>query len=277
MSKTARMSLLAPPVRPPTSRQRRMFRDQARTDDVFRALYPDDLPNEHFIQHPVDVTKLDNEGRKRLLAGPKVSVVAYGNNVIRNGVPIRALMASSTKLYSLLNAKSLVTEFSISDRVDTKCVERLLDSFTTQEGLNASTIKLTSRNFFNDILMYQACLAIGIHPNHVVPLRNALLAEITRRLLTFDEMNAIIDCVPVTDPLFKHLTLSLCNRRQEKRISNIATFEEWLGRDSKKALQTAMMEIDLEEKRRLNVHKARQAAVIERILGKTKAWEAKQD
>jgi hypothetical protein len=240
-----------------------MFRFDARAADIERTLFPRD--SSRTAQAPTNILTLYREDRIELLSGPRINIVADGNVIIRKNVPIRALMASSTKLHDLLNVKCLVTQFRVPRNVDRKSIERLLDLLTTGCIVDARTIKLTSRSFFADVLMYQACLALGIDYTHTIPLTRALRAEITARLLTFDEMNAIVECVPATDPLFKHLAHNLWYRRFNREISDILAFEKWLGRYHKRELRSAMIEMDQEREKWHNAHEVRQLAARKRI------------
>jgi hypothetical protein len=116
--------------------------------------------------------------------------------------------------------------------------------------IGAGTIILTSNNFMSDVLMYQACLALGIHYSHTIPLRYSLRAEITSRMLIFEEMNAVVERTPATDPLFKHLAHNLCHRRLDNDIGDLASFQDWLDCKSRAALRNLMAEIDEEHRKR---------------------------
>jgi hypothetical protein len=214
-----------------------MFRFDARAADIERTLFPRD--SSRTAQAITNILTLSREDRIELLCGPKVTIIADGNVIIRKNVPMRALMASFTKLYDLLNIKCLVTQFRVPSNVDRKSIECLLDLLTTEYIIDARTIKLTSRSFFADVLMYQACLALGIDYTHTIPLTRALRAEITARLLNFDEMNVIVECVPATDPLFRHLARTVWHRRFNQEISDVVAFEKWLGRNHKIELRSA--------------------------------------
>lgn len=142
-----------------------------------------------------------------------------------------------------MNVKSRVTEFSVPHDVNHSSVERILDLFTTEKMIGAGTIILASNNFMSDVLMYQACLALGIHYSHTIPLQYSLRAEITSRMLTFEEMNAAVERTPVTDPLFKHPAHNLCHRRP---IGDLAPFQDLLDCKSRAASRNLMAEIDEE-------------------------------
>jgi hypothetical protein len=241
---------------------RRISLEKARTAAVRKAFLPKDFPVPQLAEHPVDIITIKKEDRAHLLTGPKISVVADGNVVIRKNIPIRALMASSTKLHDLLQVKRSITQFRIYGKVDKNCIERLLDVFTTEQGLNADKINLVSGSLIKDILMYQACSALGIYSDHSKPLLNALRAQVSVRLLTFDEMNTIINRVRSTDPLFRHLANDLCHRRYKKRIADIPAFEQWLSKSSKRELKNMMMEIDQGKKRVRQANRACAAAAM---------------
>lgn len=225
-----------------------------RTSAVRDALFGDDIPIKQLAEHPLDIMTLTTEKRTHLLAGPKISVIADGNVIIRKDVPIRALMATSTKLHDLLHVKPKVTQFRVYGKIDHKSIERLLDIFTTNNVVEAEKIKLTSTHFAQDILLYQACASLGIYYVHVKPLLSALRAETSARPLCVEEVNTILNRVPPTDPLFKHLANDLCHRRFKKEIPDIVAFEKWLGLPSKKVLQNAMVEIDRGHKIRREVY-----------------------
>ena len=187
---------------------------------------------------------------KMLLTGRKISIVGADNTVIRKGVPVRALTASCTKVRDLLHVRPSVTQYRVYGDVDRNSIEKILDTFTTEKGLEAETVTLTSNGLVKDVLLYQACLSLGITLHHTKPLLNAMRSEITARLLTTDELDTIVNRVPVTDLLAKHLASDLCHRRFEKEIPNIAAFEKWLGNKKRQGLQAAMMNIDQAHKKR---------------------------
>jgi hypothetical protein len=240
----------------------------ARIAAVRKELLPEDFPLMQLAEHPLDVFTLQGRDRTPLLSGPKISVITDGNVVIRKNVPIRALMASSTKLHDLLLIKPKATHFCVYGTVDHKSVESLLNIFTTKGGLKFRQVKLGSSDLVKDVLTYQACLALGVYYTHTKPLLNLLCAEITNRLLKHEEMNTIIKRVPATDPLFKHLANSLCHRRFKKEIADVESFERWLGNDRRKGLQSAMAEIDQQHKKRREAVKTRQDAWSKARLAK---------
>jgi hypothetical protein len=237
---------------------RRTSDAEARTDAARAALFSGALPSQLIAERPLDVLTLPVEVRAHLLSGPSISVIADGNIVIRSNVPIRALMASSTKLYDLLHVKPKVSQIRVHGKIDHESIERLLDIFTTEAVLETNVIKLVGKNFVKDVLLYQACLSLGIHHVHVKPLLKTLRAEVSTHPLSVEEMNTIVNRIPATDPLFKHLANDLCHRRFRKEIPDIVAFEEWLRYDSKMMLQKTMMEIDKEHKQRRQGHEKRQ-------------------
>lgn len=66
---------------------------------------------------PVNVMAPSPEECSSLLSGPKISVVADGNVVIRKNIPQAALMASSTKLLDLMQIKESVTQYRVIGNV----------------------------------------------------------------------------------------------------------------------------------------------------------------
>lgn len=230
------------------------------------------------ITSPANILTLPKEARTALLSGPKLNIIIDGNVLIRKKVPKCALLASSTKLYDLLQVRpNGVTQFRVSRKVEKGCVEHLLDLFTTEKILDVSAVKLSSGDdYIADVKMYQACLALGIHYTHTLPLLNALRAKITNHLLTFEEMNSIVERVRETDPLFKHLANSLCHRRFKKEIADIEAFEKWLDKPSKKTLQKAMVEIDQEHKKRREAHRVRVAASNEKFRRELREREERE-
>jgi hypothetical protein len=244
---------LAPPRNPKApAAQRRPSLAAARICAVRNALFSADLPikvNE-VAEQSLNILTLTPDERTQLLSGPDTNIVADGNVMVRRNVPIRALMASSSKLHDLVQIYPQIFQFRVHGRVDLKSIEHLLDLFTTEKGLAATEIRLVGKKFVPNVLMYQACLSLGIYYAHVKPLLDAIRAEISARPLTFEEMNTIINRIPATDPLIKHLANNLCHRRIKRQIPNIEAFERWLGHDTKKKLQSEMMEIDQAHKKR---------------------------
>ncbi|KAI8936615.1 hypothetical protein NX059_007014 [Plenodomus lindquistii] len=205
----------------------------------------------------INILAIKSDERKLLLEGPNTSIIADGNVIIRKAVPVRALKASCTKVRDLFQIKPRATQFRVYGRVNSKSIEKLLDTFTTESLVEAKVIKLSSptTSFVEGVLTYQACLALGIVYHHTRPLLNSLCAQITTRILTIEEMSTVVNRCPPQDPLFRHLANSLCHRRFKKQILDIPAFEHWLSK--KPTLQKAMMEID-------QAHKKRRTAIIER-------------
>lgn len=199
-------------------------------------------------EHSINVASLNSTERMALLEGPKISVIGDGNIVIRKGIPLRALVASCTKAHDLLHVKPSVTQFRVYSKLDRESIEQILDQFTTKQGLGSGNFKLTSDNLVKDILMYQACLALGVVYHHTKALLDNLRTEISANLLTKQEMNVITSRIRASDPLFKHLANELCHRRIKERIPDIIAFEKWLR--NQKSLQAAMMVIDQGHKSR---------------------------
>ncbi|KAH7070486.1 hypothetical protein BKA63DRAFT_398822, partial [Paraphoma chrysanthemicola] len=200
-------------------------------------------------EHCVDITTIKREDRGYLLQGGRISVVADGNHVIRKGIPIRALMASSYKLHDLVQVRRPVCRFRVSSKIDQESVIELLDVFTKERVVNFDRINLASGSFARDLLIYQAGYELGIHYAHILPLLNALCWQISARLLTFKELDSIVARVRSTDALFKHLVNDLCYRRFRKRIAETKTFQKWLGRPENRELREMMAEIDQVKKR----------------------------
>jgi hypothetical protein len=224
---------------------------------------------------PMNIMTLIPARRIDLLSGPRLSIVADGNIHIRKDVPMFALLASSTKLYNLTLIKEQVKQLRIFGNVDHGSVEKLLDIFTTKKGLEAKQISLIGTNFTQDVLLYQACLSLGIYYVHSKPLLNTPRAEISARLLTEEERNTVANRVPPTDPLLKHLANDLCHRRIKKQIPDIMEFEKLLGHNRKKKLQCTMVEIDQEHKKRREACRTRVQKSIEEFTRKVKESEEK--
>ncbi|KAH9873266.1 hypothetical protein J1614_005664 [Plenodomus biglobosus] len=234
-----------------------------RINTIKAAVSPGDSTQKKTGEHPIDIFSLNPEERKILLEGPKTSIIADGNIIIRKAVPLRALVASCTKVYDLFQIKPRATQFRVYGKVNQYSVEKLLDIFTTEEIVHTKTIKLDlpSLSFVDGVLMYQACLTLGIIYHHTKPLLTSLCAQISDRELTTEEMSTIVNRCPPQDPLFRHLANSLCHLRFKKQILDVAAFEHWLGK--KPVLQKVMVGID-------QAHKKRRAAIKERKI----SWRA---
>ncbi|KAH8708534.1 hypothetical protein GQ44DRAFT_743117 [Phaeosphaeriaceae sp. PMI808] len=219
--------------------------------------FSENPPVQQLAKFPVNVMALTPKDHATLLSGPTVRVIADNGVTVGKLIPKHALMASSSKLNEVTKLKPHVVQFRVFGKLDHESLKHLLHLFTTEEGLSTNDFKLTSNNFVKDVLIYQACLALGIYYSHTKPLLNALRAHITAETLTFDEMNTVINRVPSSDPLFKHLANTL------KEIEDIKKIEKWLGRYRRKELQSAMMGIDQENKKRCEVHRACQTVTKE--------------
>lgn len=174
-------------------------------------------------------------------------------------------MAACGKVHDLILIKPHVAQFRVYGKVDHESVNKILDVFTTNAILDASEkIDLATGDLKKDILLYQACLALGMYYVHTKSLLNAIRTEVSARALTYDEMNAIVYSVPTHDPLFKHLANALCHRRFKKEIEDMKAFEKWLGKDGKKKLQAEMRSIDQKHKKRREEMRAKEKAKDER-------------
>jgi hypothetical protein len=116
-------------------------------------------------------------------------------------------------------------------------------SLPPKKMIGAGTIKLASGIFLPDVLIYQACLAFGVYYSHTVPLLYSLRAEITSRVLAFEELDAVVERTPATDPIFKHLAQDLCHRRLKYDIGDFASFQNWLDCKSRAAMRNLMAEM----------------------------------
>jgi hypothetical protein len=204
-------------------------------------------PLGQIAEHSIDVLTLDTIYRKTLLDGPTIDLIANGV-VIRKNVALRALIASCQRVNDVIQIKPTATKFRMHGHVDRQSVEGLLDIFTTSKLLEFDRINLRSDDLCKDILTYQACLALGIHYTHTIPLLNALRAVVSSRLLKTDELDVLATRLPASNPLIKHVANDLCHRRFKKQIPDIGEFERWLDGKSKEGLKKAMMEYDREHK-----------------------------
>jgi hypothetical protein len=220
--------------------------EQDRIAAVNAAMHlPKDFPIKKLAEHPIDILTLSTNDRKLLFEGPKISVIADGNVIIRKGVPVRALMASCQRVHDLLHVKPRVTQFRVFGNVDVKCIETLLDAFATDKLLDLKHTNLITDSFEQNVLMYQATLALGINYTYTAPLLNSLRDTISSRLLTTSELNTLVHRIPSpTNPLFRDLVNNLCNRRSKKQIPDLAKFEQWLSCKGKEGLKKVMVEID---------------------------------
>jgi hypothetical protein len=132
--------------------------------------------------------------------------------------------------------------------IDRQSIEDLLDIFTTSKLLEFGPINLISDDLDKSLLTYQACLALGIHYTHTIPLLNALRAVASSRLLNTDELDILAARLPAPNPLIKHVANDLCHRRFKNQIPDIDEFGRWLNGKSKDGLKKAMMECDREHK-----------------------------
>ncbi|CBX91665.1 predicted protein [Plenodomus lingam JN3] len=230
---------------------------QERVKGIKAVVTSDQSTSKMIGEHPMNILTLKSEERQLLLEGPSISIIADGNIIIRKAVPLRALKASCTKVHDLFQVKPRATQFRVYGKINQESVERLLDILSTENLVDVKDIKLElpSMGFVEGVLMYQACLCLGVIYHHTKPLIDVLCAQVTDRLLTTEEMSTIVNRCPPQDPLFRHLANSLCHRRFKKQIPDVVAFEHWLGK--KPALQKAMSEID-------QAHKKRRAAIKKR-------------
>jgi hypothetical protein len=73
--------------------------------------------------------------------------------------------------------------------------------------------------------MYQSCITFGVYGEYVVPLLRKLKGQVSARLLSVEERNAIINRVGASDPLIEILARNLCNNRIKKKMADIKSLE----------------------------------------------------
>jgi hypothetical protein len=242
--------------------ERRTFGKEARAENVRVALaLPLDAPeNKKVTNQLLEISKLNIEKHAHILLGPKVNVVADNNLVIRKDVPLRALAASCKDVRDLLEIKRNVTQFRVNrkrmpSQVDHKSVKRLLDLLTTRNITEATGFKLESDDLISNLLMYQACIALGVYDDYAVPLLRKLKSQVSTRLLTIEERNTIINRVRASNPLIEVLAHNLCHNRIKKKIDDIKDFEQWLAHKNRKDLREQMVMIDQGHNQRRKVNK----------------------
>jgi hypothetical protein len=224
--------------------------EQRRIEAVRRAAWIDDeFPLKQIAECPINVLALDAEQRKLLLIGPTIKVVGEGNVVIRDSVPLRAMLASFQRVHDLIHVKPGLVEIRIQGNMDVVRIKKLLDLFTTDKFL-ALRAKPVTGDFTRDVFMYQAALYLGIHYTHTNALLDSLCATVTSRLLTDDELDVAVSHIATSNPLIKNISNDLCHLRFKKEISNNIVFEEWLDRKCNEELKDLMTEIDEQHKKR---------------------------
>ena len=234
---------------------------QGRVTAVQKALLiTKDSPLTRIAEHPINVMTLNTEDRKLLLAGPRMNIKTKGGIMIRPNVPLRALLASCQDVHDVIQTRPNATEMHVASIVDFRAIKTVLNTFTTTALLPTREINLVNDGFATNILTYQACLALGIHYIYTNPLLHALRATITSRSLSRDELDAVIVCIPNSNPLVKHLANDLCHKRFKKEILDIGAFEMWLSGRGKEGLKRRMLGID-------QAHRKRREAIILRKCG----------
>jgi hypothetical protein len=224
--------------------------EQKRISTVIEAIGISEHPSlRRIAEHSINVLTLATKDRKTLLEGPAVDVIADGI-VIRKSVALRALLVSCQKANDVIQIRPGVTQFRINGHVNGESIKDLLDTFTTPKLFDVNRVSLASDNFMKDVLTYQACLALGIHYAHTIPLLNALSAVVSSRPLSTNELDILANRFALTNPLIKDVAHDLCHRRFKQQICNIEEFESWLNEDSKEGLRTAVVVCFKEHERR---------------------------
>jgi hypothetical protein len=224
--------------------------EQKRISTVMEAIGVSEHPSlKRIAEHSINVLTLVTQDHKTLLEGPAVDVIADGI-VIRKSVALRALIASCQKANDVIQIMPGIPQFRIHGHANSERIKDLLDIFTTSKLLDVNRVSLASDNFMKDVLTYQACLALGIHYTHTIPLLNALRAVVSSRPLSTNELDILANRFAPTNPLIKDVAHDLCHRRFKQQICDIEEFESWLNEDSKEGLRTAMAVCFKEHERR---------------------------
>jgi hypothetical protein len=72
--------------------------------------------------------------------------------------------------------------------------------------------------------MYHSCITFGVYGEYVVSLLRKLKGQVSARLLSVEERNAI-NRVGASDPLIEILAHNLCNNRIKKKMADIKSLE----------------------------------------------------
>ncbi|KAF1833478.1 hypothetical protein BDW02DRAFT_623615, partial [Decorospora gaudefroyi] len=175
-------------------------------------------------EHPINVLNLDPTQGAQLLEGPKIDIVTDDNYIIREAVPIRALMVSCLKVHDLLDVKPRPAKSCIFGTLDIESVEALLVIFTTDKLLQTNEVNLVTSDFIKDIIMYKISVAFGICHAHTRSLLRSLCDTIQSRLLTRDELDSVVPGLPASGQLFKHHANHLSYQCFKGQIPDILGF-----------------------------------------------------
>jgi hypothetical protein len=77
---------------------RRSYVVNTRIAAIRATLFPNNFPIKQLAERLLSIMTISSEDRAHLFSGLKFSIIAEGNVIIRKSIPIRAMMATSTKL-----------------------------------------------------------------------------------------------------------------------------------------------------------------------------------
>ncbi|KAF2875730.1 hypothetical protein BDV95DRAFT_665153 [Massariosphaeria phaeospora] len=189
----------------------------------------------------VNVKKLNKKQVKDLQTGPTVAVYVE-KYCLHTAVPKRALMAVSPKAHDLLKGDPLIKEIEINGKnADFYWMTQLLDQIAT--GIGHFKV-VPDRSFIENIKIYQACYAVDINDFALSPLYKWFTQTIGNRLMTYEEIDAVVARISTKNRLFAYVANNLSYLRHKGAIPDSKDFAKYLDLEANKHLKAAMAAVD---------------------------------
>lgn len=187
------------------------------------------------------VKDLTKQEIKELFAGPTIAIYASGRVWMMHAYK-RALMAVSSRARTALMSNPALTSIQF-DKCGADAGVKVLKAIMS----TLPHIRLPlGHSFVECVKIYQAANAIGVEEYTNEQLR-LLRKTVSNRLLSYAELDAVLQFLSSSDPVFTHVAHNLAHRRFLKQIPDTEAFEAYLEEHS--SLQTAMATIDKNNRR----------------------------
>lgn len=200
-------------------------------------------PVHSILSSTVDITTLTAAERKGLLEGPKIDIY-IGNKMVFRSAAVRAFMAWSPKANTYFRANPTSQKIVFREgAADPQALVDVLKATITYYGMGGvtpATVRMGTTTT-QMVKLCQAGILLGMK-DRVEHVYKRLKHVIATTLPSYEDLDAMLETIPVSDGLFKLLATSLANRRFQKRIPDPKDFETYLQRQV--ALKNAMDAID---------------------------------
>jgi hypothetical protein len=175
----------------------------------------------------VMVHELTDGERQDLSQGPKVAI--FCNGKLERTVPKRLLMAYSPVLNKYFTQNPHIHEIRWAGSADSQAILQIIDQLEKADGQFRMP---WAEDFVHGVKLYQAAhlWGFGAYTGNLLKfLRNS----VSHRMISYDELDAVVHRVPQSDQLFLHVAHNIEHQRLNKRISDPERFSRYLEKNLK--------------------------------------------